>query len=111
MKIKDLWDVLFPRYCLVCSKAIFENYEKYLCISCYSELQLFVFSIGSISPVVKTFWGRCEVKYGGSLLMYQSGSLYSRLFKEIKYRDRPDLGVYLGGVYGHRLMKYHSREL
>ena len=111
MKIKDLWDVLFPRYCLVCGKAIFENYEKYLCISCYSELPLFIFSIGSISPIVKTFWGRCEVKYGGSFLMYQSGSLYSNLFKEIKYRDRPDLGVYLGNVYGHRLKKYHSKEL
>lgn len=111
MRVNDLLDLLLPRYCLVCGKAVFEKYERFWCITCNADMPLFVFSIGSMSPIVKTFWGRCEVKYGGSLLLYESGSLYSNILKEIKYRDRPDLGVYMGRLYGHRLVKHHPREL
>jgi len=111
MRLKDLIDLLLPRYCLVCGKVVFEKYERFWCINCNANMPLFVFSIGSISPVVKTFWGRCEVRYGGSLLLYESGSFYSNIFKEIKYRDRPDLGVYMGRLYGNRMLKHHRREI
>ncbi len=111
MKWKDWLDILFPRYCVVCGKVVFESYERYLCISCYANLPLYMFSIGSISPVVKTFWGRCEVTYGGALLLYNSQSVYAQLIKEIKYRDRPDLGNHLGFLLGQRLLRLNANEI
>ena len=111
MKLTDLFDLWFPRYCLVCEKAVFESYERYLCISCYSNLPLYSFPILGASPLMKTFWGRCEIKYAGSLLMYQSGSKYSNVFKEIKYRDRPEVGSFFGFVYGQRMKKLYPQEI
>lgn len=71
-----------------------------------------LFSIEAANnPIIKTFWGRCEVRYGGALLVYQSGSPYSQLFKEIKYRDRPDLGRYLGYSLGLQMRKRHAAAL
>jgi ComF family protein len=108
---KELLDVLIPRYCMVCGKAVFEEYEAYFCIPCYGKLPLFPFEIGGKSPIIKTFWGRYEVRYGGSYMMYQSGSRYSEIFKEIKYRDRPELGSYLGYVYGSFLKRNYAIEM
>jgi ComF family protein len=112
MKFKDWLDVVFPRYCLVCGKSVFEAYENFLCIACFANLPLFIFSIEAANnPIIKTFWGRCAVSYGGALLVYQSGSPYSQLFKEIKYRDRPDLGRYLGYSLGLQMRKRHAEAL
>ncbi len=111
MKWKDWLDILFPRYCVVCGKVVFESYERYLCISCYADLPLYMFSICSNSPVVKTFWGRCEVTYGSALLLYNSQSVYAQLIKEIKYRDRPDLGHHLGYLLGQRLFRLNRNEI
>ena len=111
MKLTDLLDLCFPRYCLVCEKAIFESYERYLCIACYSNLPLNIFPIFGPSPLSRTFWGRCEIQYTGSFLMYQSDSMYSNVFKEIKYRERPDLGKFLGCVYGQRIQHLFPEEI
>ena len=111
MKLTDLLDLCFPRYCLVCEKAIFESYERYLCIACYSNLPLNIFPIFGPSPLSRTFWGRCEIQYTGSFLIYQSDSMYSNVFKEIKYRERPDLGKFLGCVYGQRIQHLFPEEI
>lgn len=111
MKLKSLIDLLFPRYCLVCEKAIFESYEDYMCLVCFGNLPIYLFGLGRESPVNKAFWGRCEIDFGGAYLVYDSGSRYSEILKEIKYRDRPDLAVFMGKNYGYWLLKYHTSEL
>jgi ComF family protein len=84
---------------------VFEDYERYFCIPCYSNMPLFPFKIEGNTPVVKAFWGRYMIEKGGAFLIYKSGSTYSQIFKEIKYRDKPDLAFYLGYVYGIKLKR------
>lgn len=101
----DVRDVLFPRYCLVCGAMIFEAYEKFMCIQCFSNLPLSIHGIDEHNPIHKVFWGRCRIEFAYTLMNYQSHSVYAELFKEIKYRNRSDLAYYLGCLVGKRLQK------
>ena len=98
-------DILFPRFCLLCGSAVFEEYEKFLCLGCFSDLPLSMHSDPIENPMSKTLWGRCEFNMAQSLLNYQSQSKYANLFKEIKYRGRKDLAFYMGTLLGRKMKK------
>lgn len=101
----DVRDVLFPRYCLVCGAMVFEAYEKFMCIQCFSNLPLSIHGMDENNPIYKVFWGRCRIEFAYTLMNYQRNSVYAELFKEIKYRNRIDLAFYLGCLVGKRLQK------
>lgn len=48
------------------------------------------------NPVFRRFVGRVKLEYAAAWLHYQKGGVVQKLMHEIKYRDRPDLAVYLG---------------
>ena len=98
-------DLVFPRYCLLCGAVVFEEYEKFLCLECFSDLPLNMHSDSVENPMSKTLWGRCEFRMAQSLLNYQSHSRYADMFKEIKYRGRKDLAFYLGSMLGRKMKK------
>ena len=103
--VSNVIDLLFPRFCLLCGSAVFEEYEKFLCLGCFSDLPLSMHSDPVENPMSKTLWGRCEFNMAQSLLNYQSQSKYADLFKEIKYRGRKDLAFYMGTLLGRKMKK------
>ena len=108
--VSNVIDLLFPRFCLLCGSAVFEEYEKFLCLGCFSDLPLSMHSDPLENPMSKTLWGRCEFRMAQSLLNYQRHSIYADLFKEIKYRGRKDLAFYMGSLLG-RKMKHELKQL
>ena len=103
--VSNVIDLLFPRFCLLCGSAVFEEYEKFLCLGCFSDLPLSMYSDPLENPMSKTLWGRCEFIMAQSLLNYQRHSIYADLFKEIKYRGRKDLAFYMGILLGRKMKK------
>ena len=103
--VSNVIDLLFPRFCLLCGSAVFEEYEKFLCLGCFSDLPLSIYSDPLENPMSKTLWGRCEFIMAQSLLNYQRHSIYADLFKEIKYRGRKDLAFYMGTLLGRKMKK------
>ena len=103
--VSNVIDLLIPRFCLLCGSAVFEEYEKFLCLGCFSDLPLSMHSDPLENPMSKTLWGRCEFIMAQSLLNYQRHSIYADLFKEIKYRGRKDLAFYMGILLGRKMKK------
>lgn len=103
--VSNVIDLLIPRFCLLCGSAVFEEYEKFLCLGCFSDLPLSMYSDPLENPMSKTLWGRCEFRMAQSLLNYQRHSIYADLFKEIKYRGRKDLAFYMGILLGRKMKK------
>lgn len=103
--VSNVIDLLFPRFCLLCGSAVFEEYEKFLCLGCFSDLPLSMHSDPLENPMSKTLWGRCEFIMAQSLLNYQRHSIYADLFKEIKYHGRKDLAFYMGTLLGRKMKK------
>ena len=101
--VSNMIDLLFPCFCLLCGSAVFEEYEKFLCLGCLSDLPLSMHSDVLENPMSKILWGRCEFRMAQSLLNYQSHSIYTELFKEIKYRGRKDWAFYMGFLLGRKM--------
>ncbi len=57
------------------------------------------------SPLDKVFWGRARLAHTAALYNFQKKSKVQHLIHQLKYKDRMDVGVYLGKLLGDDLVK------
>jgi len=50
------------------------------------------------------FWGRVDLEMASSFLFFYKGSKYRTLIHKLKYNNMPEIGVYLGELYGADLL-------
>jgi ComF family protein len=55
------------------------------------------------NPLNKVFWGRVQLEAVASYVYFQKGSTVQHLLHQLKYKDRPGIGVKLGKWYGLEL--------
>lgn len=90
--ISDLFELIFPRHCIVCGTLLAKE-EKDLCLNCLIGLPIIEQS--QREELEKTFWGIVQVERVASYINYRKGSPYNRLLHELKYNNRPEVGVHL----------------
>lgn len=59
------------------------------------------------NPVQKLFYGRAEVPFASSFLLFEKKGKVQRLLHALKYRSKPAVGELLGKWYGQELVKNH----
>lgn len=100
--IDSFINLLFPRLCLVCGKAISKN-EKYICVSCLYYLPLTNLQCKRDNIITQMFWGRLQIEYATALFYYNKSNNYSLLLYSLKYSGMKDLAFYLGQILGTTL--------
>ena len=55
------------------------------------------------NPVSRIFWGRVDILNAASFLLFNKGSKVQHLVHALKYKDRKDIGIFLGEEYGRDL--------
>lgn len=91
----DIWEVFFPRYCVVCGKRLCKE-EDGLCITCYSLLPRTKMHLSPGNVMEKNFWGRLPIERATAFLFYSKGGDVSKLLYELKYYGNRELGFILG---------------
>lgn len=99
---RDFVGLLFPVLCNCCGQSLVRG-EHMVCLSCYHDLPFTDFHMVDDNPVAKRFWGRVELQSATALLHFQKGNKVQHLVHELKYKDNPDVGVYLGELLGKQL--------
>jgi ComF family protein len=106
--ISDLWNdfisLLFPRLCASCSDSLVKG-EEILCLKCLSDLPLTGYENYNDNPVAKIFWGRADVEFASAFCFFEKGNKIQTLLHKLKYRGELEIGVFLGRIYGHDLLK------
>ncbi len=51
------------------------------------------------------FWGRVKLEYGASFYYFKKGGLVQQLIHNLKYANKPEIGLRLGQLYGKVLKK------
>ena len=102
--LKAFRDVLFPRECVVCKKALLVD-EKHLCLECLSDIPFTFFWQCSNSAYEKVFWGRVDIKKVMPLFFFREESNYKNILHEIKYRENRKLGYLFGQILGEKILK------
>lgn len=52
------------------------------------------------NPVSRIFWGRAQIENAASFLHFNKGNQVQHLIHHLKYKERKDVGVWLGLNYG-----------
>ena len=97
----DLWELFFPRCCVVCEERLARS-EEFLCFKCLSSLPRSNTQINK--EMEKGLWGKIPVERAHSFLYYTKGGDVRKLLYELKYYRNPRIGHYLGRCMAEELV-------
>lgn len=100
---QDIVELILPSTCLICQKELTRQ-EKFCCSFCLTELQYTHYErFNEPTPMDQLFWGRSQIHSTFALLDYEKGKSTQILLHELKYKNNPALGRYLGGFIAKKL--------
>ncbi|MCL2413087.1 MAG: ComF family protein [Bacteroidales bacterium] len=102
--LKDLLNLLYPLQCLACRKNLHQN-ESLICLDCLLHLPKTNFHNDPNNAVSQLFWGRAEVETATAFLFFTKSGKVQHLIHQLKYSKKPEIGVYLGKLFGKDLSK------
>ena len=97
-------ELIYPEYCVACNTNL-NNNEKVLCVKCLYNLPTTNYHKMSSNPMEKALWGRVDIEKAVALFYFQKGSKYQQLIHKLKYKNRKDIGIEMGRIYGNTLIK------
>jgi len=101
---EDFINLIYPRTCTACGQSLYRH-EEVLCSQCLIHLPKTYYEKDPNNPLVSLFWGKISVEMIASFYFFNKGNKVQNLIHLLKYKDRPDVGVYIGKRYGVFLMK------
>ncbi len=89
-------NLCYPSSCLGCQQPLAAQ-EELVCLNCLLDLPLTHFHKRLSNPVTGAFTGRVPILRGTAYLFFQQGGVVQQLLHLLKYKNRPEVGVFLGG--------------
>ena len=91
-----LLDLLAPRLCVMCGRRLSLS-EQVLCAVCNLHLPRTGFQYHADDNVMaRLFWGVIPVERAAALFYYEASSGASNILYDLKYHDKPEVGVEMG---------------
>jgi len=99
MWINDFISLVYPRICTCCGNSLWKG-EEVICTLCEYHLPKTWYHLEHDNPVSRIFWGRVRVESATSYLHFNKGNMVQHLIHHLKYKERKDVGIWLGSHYG-----------
>lgn len=99
---QDFLHLFFPHHCEGCHTDVLHN-DQLLCAACKDKLPETGYCITPHNPVEKIFYGRLPVQAAAAAWHFTKASLLQHLMFQLKYRNNPGIGVYMGKLLGYKL--------
>lgn len=100
--ISDFFSLFFPEVCAGCGCSLVSN-EQEICTGCLVNLPYTDFHLIPDNGVARQFWGRVPFIFCGAFLYFSKGTRVQNLLHQLKYNNRPEVGMKLGIHYGKQL--------
>lgn len=100
----DFVALIFPELCQACAKSLYRN-EEIICADCLYNLPFTNFHLHQDNAVAQSFWGRVPIETASALLYFSKGNRVQNLLHQLKYKNRPEVGVYLGKLAAKSLLQ------
>ncbi len=100
----DFVALIFPELCQACTKSLYGN-EEIICTDCLYHLPFTDFHLHADNAVAQSFWGRVPIEAASALLYFVKGNRVQNLLHQLKYKNRPEVGVYLGKLAAKKLLE------
>lgn len=99
----DAGDLFYPQTCAICS-GITDRRTVPVCFKCLFDLPLTEFSSWPNNRLERSFQGRLPLQAATALLYFYKKGPVQRLMHLLKYRNRQELGRYLGKWLASEMM-------
>ncbi|MER0440790.1 ComF family protein [Emticicia sp. W12TSBA100-4] len=96
---KHFLDIIYPRTCEACGEALLGG-ENLICTNCMIDLPRTNSHIQRLDKVSNRFWGKIPVTDTITFMKFSKKGKVQKLLHELKYRNKPEVGKYLGKIYG-----------
>lgn len=96
---KHFLDIIYPRTCEACGEALLGG-ENLICTNCMIDLPRTNSHIQRLDKVSNRFWGKIPVTDTITFMKFSKKGKVQKLLHELKYRNKPEVGRYLGKIYG-----------
>lgn len=60
------------------------------------------------NKVYQVFWGRAPLEHATAYCYYKKGGSIQKLIHQLKYQGHPEIGIFLGKLYGSKLIENNS---
>ncbi len=100
----SLCQLFYPRFCASCG-AGFQGEEEVLCLHCLMALPYTGHYQAGDNAALQIFTGRISVERASSFLYFTRNGIVQNLLHQLKYKDRQDIGLFLGRLLGEELAK------
>lgn len=104
MILEDFIALFYPRVCVACHASLIKG-EEVLCTSCLTQLPKTSYHRFHDNPVSNRLAGRLPLQFASAFLKFRKGGLVQSLMHELKYNNRPEIGVRMGHLYGMELLE------
>ena len=99
--LTDLWQLFFPRSCLLCGQPL-QKGEEHICFRCLVALPRT--HLQKENELEKSLWGKLPIERANAFLFYAKGGDVRKLLFELKYYGNADLGRFLGRCMASELL-------
>jgi len=100
----DFLSLFFPKTCYACGNSLYGN-EEILCFKCLMHLPETNFHLESNNKINEVFAGRVPVDLASAFCFYKKGGTIQKLIHQMKYRGYEEVGIFLGKIYGVKLIE------
>lgn len=97
--LEDFLNLIYPRTCAACGNTLFRH-EEVICSHCIIHLPKTFYHKDSKNPLLSLFWGKIPIEMVSSFYFFNKGNKVQNLIHQLKYKNRPEIGVYIGNRYG-----------
>ncbi|GAB6013109.1 ComF family protein [Viscerimonas tarda] len=91
----DLLDLLFPPTCICCQNRLMSG-EKFICLSCLNTIPKTDFHKIRENKLEQSLAGRFPFVRMASFASFVKDGTIQKVIHELKYRNQPELGVFIG---------------
>lgn len=103
--LTTILNILAPRFCSICGKRL-KTGEKGLCLECLMDLQLSPYCNGEAGNALeRLFWQGLPIERAAALMVYDTNSTQRRLVLDMKFRNMPKTGFYIGQIMARQLIE------
>ena len=100
--LKDIFYLFYPNLCINCSVVLLQN-EEYLCVICSNNLPIMSDNEYLNDKLLSVFYGEILIKNIRSFLYYQKGGITQKIIQELKYKNQPEIGIFIANWFGKQL--------
>ncbi|RFS15881.1 ComF family protein [Emticicia sp. C21] len=100
--LNHLVDIIYPKTCDACGEPLLGG-EKLICTQCLVNLPRTNSHLQTDELIERRFWGKITVSHTIAYLRFSKKSKVQYLLHQLKYKNKPELGVLLGELYGQEL--------